>query len=444
MNIALVHVLNKSKKYGLNKDLNGGLGTADDFGDSFAFGILKRIRRKWVRIPIVEFAFLQSVLKEQGHAVSYFEGSLPQGDVDLVLLYGSLVDYRRENQVCQSLKEKLPQAKVGFWGPFPSRFPQLFDSGDFVLQGEPEAFFAHQFAHLDQLKGHVAIASSTDMAALPAPSFDNFPIEQYRYLPAIAKRPFVALQASRGCPFSCRAYCAYGEYQGAKIRLRPAHKVVDDIVRLKEQHHIKAIQFRDPLFGLHKPFVRELCEELDRRNVQIEWGMETRLDLLDEENLQQMFAVGLRNINVGIETPNAAIAKINKRPLVEEQHQERIIAFCKKRGIKVAAFYILALEGDSEETIREVVQYAIKLNTYLARFSVATPYPGTAFYDRLDRAGRISTYDYEKYTQFHLVFEHENLSAPQVRRLLEKAYIRYYCRPTYWAMFVKWKLKNWR
>ena len=46
--------------------------------------------------------------------------------------------------------------------------------------------------------------------------------------------------------------------------------------------------------------------------------METRLDLLDEDNLQQMFAVGLRNINVGIETPNSAIAKINKRPLVEK------------------------------------------------------------------------------------------------------------------------------
>ena len=442
VDIALVHILNEQKKYGLNKDLNGGLGTADDLGDSFALRVLKRIRRKWVRIPIVEIAFLQAVLQEQGHRVAYFEGSLPDSEFDLVLLYGSLVDYRHENRVCRELKEKLPAAKVGFFGPFPSRFPHLFDSGDFVLAGEPEAFFANQFDRVEQLQGTVAVTSFPDVDALPTPSFEGFPIAKYRYLPAVTKAPFATLQASRGCPYSCRFYCTYGEYQGPKIRQRSARRVVDDIVYLKEKFSIKAIQFRDPIFGLKKSFVRELCDELSRRKVRIHWGMETRLDLLDEENLTGMFDVGLRHINVGIETTDAAVAKASKRPLVEQGHQYRIVKFCEKIGIKVTAFYILALERDTEETIRNTVRYATRLNTHLARFSVSTPYPGTGFYDRLDGQGRISTYDFEQYTQFHLVFEHENLSPTRVRRLLEEAYVRYYCRPSYWAMFLKWRIRG--
>ena len=442
LKIALVSVLNTGKKFGLNKDLNGGLGTADDLGSSLPLRLLKLVRRKFVRIPIVDFAFLQGVLQNQGHRVVYFEGTLPESEFDLFLLYGSIVDYRNENRVAQTLKERWPQAKVGFWGPFPSRFPEQFDAGDFVLLGELEAFFSSEFAGLEQLEGSITISSLPDIDALPTPSYDGFPISRYRYVPAISQTPFVTLQASRGCPFSCRYYCTYGEYQGAKIRLRSPEKVVDDMVHVKEKHRVKGIQFRDPTFGLHKSFIPAFCEELKRRDVKIKWGMETRLDLLNEENLQQMFDVGLRNINVGIETNNAAVAKANKRPLIEENHQERVVKFCEKIGIKVTAFYILALEGDTVETVRETIRYAVKLNTHLARFSVSTPYPGTGFYDQLEKQGRISTRDFESFTQFHLVYEHENLSANRVRKLLEEAYTTYYFRPSYWLRFFSWKVRG--
>ena len=442
LRVALVNVRNRRKKHALNKDLNGGLGTADDLGDTFPMKLLVRLRRRFVRIPITEFAFLQAVLREQGHRVGYFEGSLPEEEVDVILLYGSIVDFKHENEVCRQLKERFPGARVGFWGPFPSRFPDHFSSADFVLLGEPEAYFAGQFESLDQLQGSIQISSLPDMDALPSPSFDGFPISDYRYFPAVAQRPFLTLEASRGCPYSCRFYCTYGEYQGAKVRLRSPARVVDDIVELQRQFGVKAVQFRDPIFGIDKGFVGALCDELERRRVAVAWVMETRLDLLDEESLTRMFKVGLRVVNVGIETSDAAVAKISKRRLVDENHQERIVRFCRKLGIKVSAFYILAQEADTEETIDRTIRYAIRLNTPLARFSVSTPYPGTGFYDRLDKEGRIRSRDFEDYTQFHLVFDHEHLSPDQVRRLLAKAYLRYYRRPVYWLQYLWWKIRG--
>ena len=56
------------------------------------------------------------------------------------------------------------------------------------------------------------------------------------------------------------------------------------------------------------------------------WGMETRVDLLNEDIIKRMYDVGLRNINIGIETNNIKIANKNKRKLTEARHQENIIS----------------------------------------------------------------------------------------------------------------------
>lgn len=444
LDIALVQVINNTGRSAMNKDLNGGFGTKDHYGNSLTSKLLMWIKKKGVRLPVISLAHLQAILKDKGNTVKYYEGFWPSKDEtpDLILIYGSIVDYINENAQAKQLQNIFPKAKIGFIGPFPSQQPELFLSVDFVIRGEPEAFFFNEFQGLHQLKGTVNVSSSIDMDALPCPDFDGFPISEYNYRPLINKTPFVTLLSSKGCPYSCRFYCVYGEVQGAKVRQRSAKKVVDDIEILQKKYNIRGIQFRDPVFGLKKNFISEFVNELASRKIQIIWGIETRLDLLNEENLTKMFDAGLRNINVGIETSNASIAKNNKRLLVEEGHQNRIVKFCSNKGINVSAFYILALEGDTRETMENTLRYAIKLNTLTARFSVSTPYPGTGYYSQLEKEDRLLTDNFEKFDQFSLVYEQFNLNPKQVDSFLEKAYRKYYFRLSYFARFTKWVLKG--
>jgi radical SAM superfamily enzyme YgiQ (UPF0313 family) len=397
LKIALIHVVNPASISAMNKDLNGGFGTKDHYGKSVTSKLLMRVKKKGIRLPIIGLAFLQAIFKERGSEVRYYEDNLPEENevFDLILVYGSIVDYTNENKQAEKLKKLFPTAKVGFIGPFPSLHPELFSTVDFVLVGEPEAFFMNEFESLDQLTGVVKIRSLANMEALPSPDYDGFPISKYSYSPLINKKPFVVLQASKGCPYSCRFYCVYGEVQGAKIRQRSAKKVADDIELLQRKYSIKGIQFRDPLFGVTKNFISEFVNELKRRNIKITWGIETRLDLLNEDNLTEMYNVGLRNINVGIETSDTTIARINKRLLVKESHQSRLVAFCKKKGINVSAFYILGLEGDTLQTMNDTLRYAIQLNTHTAKFTISTPYPGTGYYEQLNKEHRLLTANFE-------------------------------------------------
>ena len=446
LNVALVSVLNPRKKQPINKDLNGGLGTIDTIGSSWSSKFIQFMRKNNNKLPIIAFAQLHSIFEEKGVGnLKFFEGTLPHKitqDFNLILILGSIVDYHYENEVCSDLKQKYPLAKVGFFGEFPTRKPDLFESGDFVMMGEVEAYFMDEYSSLDSLNGRVKVQNRTNLDSLPLPNLEQFELNNYAYKPGLISKPFITIQGSKGCPYSCSYYCTYGAFQGAAIRQRSVRKIVDDIVVLQRKYGIRSVQFRDPLFGVKKGLIEEFSTELKNRNVKLQWGMETRLDLLNEKNLSMMFEVGLRLINVGIETKDTYVAKQNKRKLVEAQHQERIVNFCRKKGIKVAAFYILALDSDTEETIKETIEYAIYLNTFLARFSISTPYPGTVFFDDLNKAGRILTHEYEEYTQFNLVYEHKNLTPLQAKRLLEYAYRRYYIRPSYFIEFLKWKIRE--
>ncbi|KKP92483.1 MAG: Radical SAM domain protein, partial [Parcubacteria group bacterium GW2011_GWA1_36_12] len=120
----------------------------------------------------------------------------------------------------------------------------------------------------------------------------------------------------------------------------------------------------------------------------------------------------------------------------------KMIKFCKNLGVNVSAFYIFGLEGDTEKTIKETMNYAIKMNTLLARFSVSTPYPGTSFYNQLKKEERLLTDNFEEYTQFNLVYKHENLSPECVRKLLERAMRKYYFRPSYAPNLIKNKIMS--
>ena len=61
-------------------------------------------------------------------------------------------------------------------------------------------------------------------------AFEGFPINTYKYKPIINVKPFITLQASKGCPYSCRYYCTYPASEGIKVRSRSPKKLVDDIL----------------------------------------------------------------------------------------------------------------------------------------------------------------------------------------------------------------------
>ncbi len=427
-----IAILDTSKMFGnrsINKDLNGGYGTHDYFGDSIFAKMFSILRGRSVNIPLLTCVYVSTIFKKKGHSVEYCYEKIPQQYFDLFILYGSIVDYKKENYVAGYLRKRNKKSKVGFIGAFPAVMPDLYSNAHFIINGEPEAYFMYQFDSIENLNGMINVNGWMDMDDLPSPDYSMFPFRSYKYSPILNNTPFLTIQSSRGCPYSCGYYCTYPTSQGKKVRYRDPNSLIEDIRFMQTKFSMKSLLFRDPIFGLDKNYPIKLSEKLLENNIKIDWGIETRADLLNKDNLTIMKNAGLSSINIGIETNNIQIAKMNKRKLTEVSHQKEIIEFCNNLGIKIIGFFIIGMEGDTVSSIREMVRFALEQNTFMARFSVSTPYPGTEYYKSLNQKELLSHKNFEDYNQFKLVVNQNNLSSKQIEMLILDAYKRFYFRP---------------
>ncbi|MFH1761341.1 MAG: radical SAM protein, partial [bacterium] len=198
--------------------------------------------------------------------------------------------------------------------------------------------------------------------------------------------------------------------------------------------------FRDPTFTINRKRTIEICEGIIKNNLKIEFVCETHTKNLDTGLLDIMKKAGLKAVKIGVESANSDILGNFNRQRDAIKHQEEIVSYCESNGISITAFYILGMPEDTEESIRRTIDYAKKLNTTGAQFTIATPYPGTKFYDDLERKGLLITKDYENYDIQTPVFAHPVLSPEKLLELKNYAYQSYYLRPVWIYKFLKLKL----
>ncbi|MCH8806575.1 MAG: radical SAM protein [Planctomycetes bacterium] len=416
-----------------NREQTGSFGSLMTAGGLFG-KLLMAVKRRKLYLPISYFGYLAAQLRGHGCEVNLYNG-MPR-DEDLVLIASSMFASQREVELARMIKATNPQARVGVVGAFAKARPDVFaDAADFVIAGEPEGV-ADRLAARDCLDGVIESGVVADLESLPFPDWTGFPVEKYSYFPALPRKPFLTVLSSRGCPFYC-PYCPYLVLQEKKWRKRGAAHVVDEIEYLVRRFGIRSFLFRDPLFSASKKRVIAICEEMLGRNLKVEWCCETRLDVMDEEQIDIMVRAGMRAMNCGIESDNDEhVAELNRRVIAKDRIA-RLLKYMDERGVKVQAFYIIGLVQDTAKSIRSCIDYAIKLNTFSAQFCVMTPFPGTKFYDEIK--DRITTDDWSRYTEYEPVIRLDGVDDATLLKLRNQAYRRYYLRPS-WALKHGWKL----
>lgn len=426
MKIALLNIKSKRKEC-INKDFMGGYGWAFNAGTSLPARMINIIKRSGEHLPIISFGYMAAIFKAHNHQVTFQTNVIPEAD--MVFIASSMVDYKYEIDWARRIKQA--GIRVGFIGPFAGYNPDLFlDNCDFVIKGEPEQAAIDISGGMIP-KGVVQSAPVQDLDSLPFPSWDIFPVNSYSYFPALKERPFLPVLASRGCLYRCN-YCPY--IVAYKYRCRSLDSVFSEVVYLKEKFKIRGMIFRDPLFGADNDFVRGLCELMLSGNIRLKWVCETRLNLLNKEILALMYKAGLRVLNTGIESSDQAILSKATRLPVGLQHQEEIIRYCDKLGIRVTAFYILGLPDDTVESIKKTIRYAQHLNTHVAQFFIHTPFPGTEYFEKAK--DDIVEKDWERLDCYTPVLKHNHLTKKELLMLKDRAFVNYYYRPSYLKKFL--------
>jgi radical SAM superfamily enzyme YgiQ (UPF0313 family) len=389
--------------------------------------------KKWYHdVPSVHMAYIAAILARAGHQVKWTRGEFADGDVALVL--SSLVDHKAEAAWADAMRAR--GVKVGFIGITASKMPELFQGHcDFILNGEPEAAVM-RLANGGIPSGMVISEQINDLDSLPFPRWDLVTEDRgFKAGIRFSSRPVgggYPLLASRGCPEFC-TYCPHRILAG--YRARSIQNIVDELERLCDQVRRPYVIFRDPLFTEQRDRVVELCDEIQSRGLNLTFEAETRLDRLDIDLLNKLYAAGFRAMSFGVESLDPATLKKSGRRPIPQTHQRDIINHCRKLGIVTAAFYVLGFLQDDWNSIAATIDYATDLGSTFAQFKMLTPYPGTPMFKQIQPL--LTESDWEKFDGYTPTFKHPNLTDGELRFLLGAAYKRFYMRPSYLANFLK-------
>ncbi|MFA6254851.1 MAG: radical SAM protein [Patescibacteria group bacterium] len=238
-----------------------------------------------------------------------------------------------------------------------------------------------------------------DLDSLPYPAFYLYNSKNY-HCPRITskKSPVVAIETSRGCWGNC-IFCNKHVFQ-RRVRAKSAKRVVDEMEMVLNLGY-KEIHIWDDCFSAALDHPKKICDEILRRELKVCWNIYNgiRVDRVDEELLIKLKAAGCYQVSFGIESGDQQVLNRSRKGITLEQTRNAV-KLAKKVGIDVLGFFMIGLPGETPESIQRTIEFAKELDVDLPKVGIATPLPGTEFFDEWNQRGLILSYDWSDYT-FH-------------------------------------------
>jgi len=241
--------------------------------------------------------------------------------------------------------------------------------------------------------------------------------------------PYVSIYSSRGCPSRC-IYCLWPQtFSGRVMRCRSPQNVFAEVEWIiKNIPQTKEISFDDDTFTADINHARAVAQLL--KPLGISWTINARANC-DYETLKIMRESGLRHVVVGYESGNDRILKNIKKGVTKEQ-AIRFTKDCQKLGLSIHGAFIMGLPGESRDTISETIEFAKRLDLNSIQASIASPYPGTEFYDLciennwIESASFLDGSGHQKCT-----ISYPELGSTEIFNSVEEFYNKFYFRPSY-------------
>lgn len=269
--------------------------------------------------------------------------------------------------------------------------------------------------------------SEFSMDEYPSPP-RNF-LDKNNYVRPDTNEPIAYIYTSKGCPQKC-IFCSAPLYLGRKVQTRSVDKVIDEVKDCIETYKIHNFFFRSDSFTFDKEWVIQFCERIISENIKINWGANSRVDVVDEEMFEAMKSAGCYVIGFGVEScSNEILGKIKKGVSVTDIRRSHNIV--RKVGIKTFLHCIVGFPWDNRITIGETKKNLIELNPDFIEVNVPYPLKGTELYNIAEKNNLFISRNIENYSHINPILRTFHLQSHEVNNLRKKLLFSFYCRPKY-------------
>jgi radical SAM superfamily enzyme YgiQ (UPF0313 family) len=381
----------------------------------------------------------------------------------LLVIDTSFTSLRNDLSVAEAIKNNLEGAEVVLVGPPASQFAEkmLANEGvdivarfeyDFTLRDIVQAM--EDGKDFDSIKGISykkgdVIVHNPNRGFISSVELDKIPFVSrvYRrhlrlkdYFLSSSLYPEVQIFTGRGCPYRC-TFCSWPEtFTGREYRTRSVENIVDELDFIRDElPEVKEVFLEDDTFTIDGKRVHMFCQEIKRRRLKVVWSCNARANL-DFETMRSMKQAGCRLLIVGYESGSDDILK-NVRKGISTERMRQFTQDAKKAGLMIHGDFIIGLPGETVETAKKTLQFIQELKPNILQVAVATPIPGTEFYQWAEENGSLLVKELEEALDGggfqQSIVSYSDFTKKDIDDYVDKALKRYYLSPSYVPMALK-------
>lgn len=399
-------------------------------------------------LQTIQFEFtgvmsISAYLKRAGHQVDLLLES-EEGDEfyprikayqpDLIAFSSMSGDHVRCLEIAAEVK-KFSDAPIMMGGPHATFFPETVEHPalDIICRGEGEEAAAELCQRLDDGRDFADVRNlwvkrngqiTRNDIGPGENNLDNYPIPdrkvyyKYPYLQDYPTKPFIT---ARGCPYLC-SFCFNRDFNRmyhGKVNMLRRHspqRAVEEMVQVKSTYPLKRIFINDDIFILDKEWLAEFSP-LYRREVNLPFACNIRVNLVDEENVRLLKEAGCYLVMFGIESGDQELREQILKKNITDKEIYRSAELFRKYDIRMKTFNIMGLPDETLEKALKTIRINADIKVDYPWCSILQPYPRTELAD-IARAKGLIDEDFSLDDLQASFFSGSVLKQPNIRQLI--------------------------
>lgn len=232
-----------------------------------------------------------------------------------------------------------------------------------------------------------------DLDALPDACYEGIATEEYLnnqvsndiYFNLFQEHPrCLPVVASRGCRYNC-SFCYHPLGRG--YRQRNLRAVIAEATGLVRDYGVNVLGVLDEMFSSDKERLLTFCRMM--RDLNIQWFCQMRTPDITEDVVVALKESGCTSLSLGVESMSNHMLKAMKKYATRQQH-ERAFKLCWKHGIGIQGNCLFGFPEETDESIRETVEWLCDNPQYGLNATQVLPLPDSVLFRHALKHGFIT------------------------------------------------------
>ncbi len=253
-----------------------------------------------------------------------------------------------------------------------------------------------------------------------------------------------SIEATRGCPHKCD-FCVVPTAWSNTY----AHRPIDQVIAELKTFQGKKAVFIDlsPVEDIH------YAKLLYRAMIPLgfKWvGLATTRIAEDAELLKLASQSGCKGVLIGFESISQDTLNASHKHFHAAAKYGEVVKKLHDHGIGIQGCFVFGFDNDDESVFERTVEFVDRTKIDLPRYAVATPFPNTGLYRRLEAEGRLLHRNWSLYDVEHVVSQPKQMTPERLQDGLEWSWRQSYrwgslatrIRGAPWSLLPLWTSLN--